>query len=614
MDRREFLATTGTGAALLSLSTSAAAQTGPAGPGPTAGRAVLDITDFGIVAGNEDRLAVSNSAAADRLLAHLLANNPTPGLPGTAAIRVTAPAGHFRFARPWVVKCALWLEGQSNSHRWGYATHFDFDTGGFQFHGPSTNAGGLEARPGTTASGWRLENLYCSSRAATGTGHHGLHAVVRGDVVRCTFEEFPGDGIRIESQTGFGARNNNANGTRILFCQCGGNGGSGIHLLNGDSNCVITQACDLAANGEFGLFDNAFLSNHHIGHHVEGNGLGLVYEGHKIGPVGSCCTMLIPAWQAGAAYAVINPDGNYRRSAGRLYLLLRAGAGKTANAPAHQKPAGAEEADGYVWSFQGTATHRRYHTTIDRLAAASATVPGTDPSVWVPFEFSNGVSKGIPLWAPGMTWKNGGSYCGNSQAAQTVWEACYGEGGQPPAQLRSPHVWIGGQGGVSRWSAGVEMRNQFGALSNPGGFLAEKPFYNGQNCTATFGTVLGSGVWMTLGHETRFPTRFFGTVDLDISFTLLNTATFMSFTGAKTAFTGGRSSGQPGVVHVPQLFVGSGSNARNIDYGSGPPAAGSHAAGEIVYNVAPAPGGKIGWVCTAAGTPGTWKAFGEIDP
>lgn len=34
--------------------------------------------------------------------------------------------------------------------------------------------------------------------------------------------------------------------------------------------------------------------------------------------------------------------------------------------------------------------------------------------------------------------------------------------------------------------------------------------------------------------------------------------------------------------------------------------------GDIVYNTAPATSAPIGWVCTVAGSPGTWKAFGTI--
>ena len=42
------------------------------------------------------------------------------------------------------------------------------------------------------------------------------------------------------------------------------------------------------------------------------------------------------------------------------------------------------------------------------------------------------------------------------------------------------------------------------------------------------------------------------------------------------------------------------------------PVGGTWKLGDIVYNATPASAGNIGWVCTVAGTPGTWKAFGVI--
>lgn len=42
------------------------------------------------------------------------------------------------------------------------------------------------------------------------------------------------------------------------------------------------------------------------------------------------------------------------------------------------------------------------------------------------------------------------------------------------------------------------------------------------------------------------------------------------------------------------------------------PTTGTWARGDIVWHSSPAASGNIGWVCTAAGTPGTWKAFGTI--
>ena len=42
------------------------------------------------------------------------------------------------------------------------------------------------------------------------------------------------------------------------------------------------------------------------------------------------------------------------------------------------------------------------------------------------------------------------------------------------------------------------------------------------------------------------------------------------------------------------------------------PTVGTWAVGDLVYNTAPVSGGYVGWVCTTAGTPGTWKTFGLI--
>jgi len=42
------------------------------------------------------------------------------------------------------------------------------------------------------------------------------------------------------------------------------------------------------------------------------------------------------------------------------------------------------------------------------------------------------------------------------------------------------------------------------------------------------------------------------------------------------------------------------------------PTVGTWNIGDIVYSKAPAASGSIGWVCTVAGTPGTWKTFGVI--
>ena len=42
------------------------------------------------------------------------------------------------------------------------------------------------------------------------------------------------------------------------------------------------------------------------------------------------------------------------------------------------------------------------------------------------------------------------------------------------------------------------------------------------------------------------------------------------------------------------------------------PASGAWSVGDLVYNSAPALGSPVGWVCTTAGSPGTWRGFGVV--
>jgi parallel beta-helix repeat protein len=61
-----------------------------------------------------------------------------------------------------------------------------------------------------------------------------------------------------------------------------------------------------------------------------------------------------------------------------------------------------------------------------------------------------------------------------------------------------------------------------------------------------------------------------------------------------------------------QLVAGSRSSIDGSVYFAAAPTTGTWAVGNIVYAITPASGGFIGWVCTVAGTPGTWKTWGVI--
>lgn len=80
-----------------------------------------------------------------------------------------------------------------------------------------------------------------------------------------------------------------------------------------------------------------------------------------------------------------------------------------------------------------------------------------------------------------------------------------------------------------------------------------------------------------------------------------------------SGLTFGRSAPVTDVFNAQIFALGSGSNARIYGTGTAAPTTGYHAIGEIVFNPTPSAAGKIGWVCTSSGTPGTWKPWGVID-
>lgn len=80
--------------------------------------------------------------------------------------------------------------------------------------------------------------------------------------------------------------------------------------------------------------------------------------------------------------------------------------------------------------------------------------------------------------------------------------------------------------------------------------------------------------------------------------------------------------GNQATVTGTALFVDAGSAGKftqignswnpRTSYATAAPTTGAWLRGDIVYHVDPAAGGFIGWVCTASGSPGTWKSFGPI--
>lgn len=65
-------------------------------------------------------------------------------------------------------------------------------------------------------------------------------------------------------------------------------------------------------------------------------------------------------------------------------------------------------------------------------------------------------------------------------------------------------------------------------------------------------------------------------------------------------------------LSIQEIVHGTPDVNNRILRGAAAPTAGAYIVGDVVYDSAPAAAGTMGWVCTTAGSPGTWKTFGTI--
>lgn len=70
------------------------------------------------------------------------------------------------------------------------------------------------------------------------------------------------------------------------------------------------------------------------------------------------------------------------------------------------------------------------------------------------------------------------------------------------------------------------------------------------------------------------------------------------------------ASASQGMVSGAVYFSNEG--ASKVVHDNAPPVAGTFAVGDKCWNTVPSAGGTPGWVCTTAGTPGTWKAMANV--
>lgn len=200
-----------------------------------------------------------------------------------------------------------------------------------------------------------------------------------------------------------------------------------------------------------------------------------------------------------------------------------------------------------------------------------------------------------------------GAYKTDNLNAQSVFLGCYSEPGQPASSFSTPTVVIGGLHGAGL--GGASKATLFGS-GGLGGFTVGGMQGNAidGNCGINIGNGVTSEEFAVVYGTNVSPFRWKSRTG-EVYWNWANFSDVFAFYDKNQYVT--RDLSSIGTVPgFPAGFLAEGQLARLTL--SAAPTTGTWRQGDIVFNNAPTAGGTIGWVCTSAGTPGTWKTFGAI--
>lgn len=236
----------------------------------------------------------------------------------------------------------------------------------------------------------------------------------------------------------------------------------------------------------------------------------------------------------------------------------------------------------------------------------STTTPGTNGAVW----YDYAATAGADQWVSGNTYVQGGAYAGIGASARNMFINCYSEGGQPPSYFSgsSQQIFSG------LHAAGVAGGSIF--RGTIGGFSAAS-FTSTSSKVIVETTLSNQDVALAIrtpdSTNPKWSLKLNSTTDLGLKFDYANGPVAYQILGPNTTEQMGTSTIKP-YYFIPTKFslpILSGGQRRQLT-GTSAPASLEWAVGDIIFNTNPASGMYIGWVCTVAGTPGTWNTFGLI--
>lgn len=379
--------------------------------------------------------------------------------------------------------------------------------------------------------------------AALGTTGVGITSNARIIARDCMIGYFGSHGIDIEASAG--STGTNANLWQLSRVSCWRNGGSGLVIGTGagaDANAGSAIDCDFSENARWGVHDSSFLGNTYINCHIDGNGKSTGY------------TPSLTSYNNNR-YAVV--------------------AGQETNASIN--PPTGTVADNTYWYYLGTG--------------------GADGAR-------------IPAWTSGLTFEAGGVARTDDPNAHSVFLGCYCEAGQGQAQLVRPTLVIGGQ--IAKFVKGTAavLNSGTNAIQTQSAWNAtyNDATSNGSSQVGEYATTTKTLLQFTdsvaapNSHRLKYSGK-------DITFDYQNLSGNRAFwiTGPNTTNQFGTSAPVPHAFWPVKLMIGDSiANARQVTNGTSAPTSGTWGQGAVCFNRDYVAGGVFAWVCTTAGTPGTW--------
>jgi hypothetical protein len=259
-----------------------------------------------------------------------------------------------------------------------------------------------------------------------------------------------------------------------------------------------------------------------------------------------------------------------------------------------------------VW-FGGVRYYAKFGATQAQLVA---TTPGTDETKWVTYTAAGAANATHPLWVaaqPVGTYFVSNSYYGGNVNGRNMFLNCYNEAGYSESFFVNPSLIIGGlmdpsSGGsrITVTTAGTNFNQQVGAT-------VFKP-------TTGFSQLDTSGSFSWDFKSPGTGRINYSWANAELGLIQLYDRNATTANGYARTVTTGAPGGNSGSLGIGAHYFGSRTQMRWRGLSTSAPATGDYIQGDIVWNSAPTAGGTLGWVCTTAGNPGTWKTFGGIAP